>query len=158
MGATLEETVRALEETVRALEQRLDRQAKAIRALRAQAAGGGAGQGGAGQGGAVSQGGATGSTKTPGADGQVDGAVWSIPEVCLMCRGEKGQGRERLLTCAPCGAKYQAQRRKDHEGPKVVYASCLSCGAGKSLGGALQCARCSKAYAEWKRGDVVVAG
>lgn len=124
-----------------ALTARLDKQAAAIKALRARVSVLESAQA------------ASASTSTaPAVSGReiaYEGG-WTNHAHCLVCGAAKEEGRIEL-TCKPCGRARNAiiyQREGDRA--TLVTATCGACGADKKANTSILCRPCSESFTTWK--------
>lgn len=121
---------------------RLDKQAAAIRELRAQMQALGEQMQALGE-----QMAALTKTDDAGEEPVARQGVFMPSGLCVMCHQIKEVGRA-ALTCKPCGKKWMDGVRG--EGPRITFASCGNCGAAKGATTKMLCAPCSDAYKMWK--------
>lgn len=129
---------------IAALTARLDKQAAAIKALRARVSVLESAQA------------ASASTSTDRASIALDrmekgyNGTWVNHAHCLVCGAAKEEGRIEL-TCKPCGRARNAiiyQREGDRA--TLVTATCGACGADKKANTSILCRPCSESFTTWK--------
>jgi hypothetical protein len=108
---------------------RLDRQATAIRDLRARVT-------------ALEA-----SAASPPSPVAAPGVFVPRPS-CAMCGETKEAGRSRTLTCRTCAARWHAGIKKTSE--RITFAACLNCETPKADTTQMLCSPCGKSFRVWK--------
>lgn len=119
-----------IETLLDAVTDRLDKQARAIKDLRARVA-------------ALESTGATAST------GAGEGVA--LPPTCLMCGQDKG-GRVGLMTCKPCSTKRTLALKENTvlSRASITVTECLLCHKPRGRTTQLVCSRCRDGIKAWK--------
>lgn len=77
--------------------------------------------------------------------------TFEMPERCIHCNGLKEEGRELVLSCTNCAAKWNTLGGKDRYNA-FARKECNSCGEKKRRAGiAPMCPACSAAFAAYKK-------
>lgn len=74
--------------------------------------------------------------------------VYVPSTVCLVCGDAKEPGRIAVLTCKPCGRRYQAGIRGEAE--RLTFGTCGNCHQPKKVDTKMLCSPCSVSFGVFK--------